>query len=163
MHNVRYGRLSATDDEVMEVTRKANVQETILRLPEGYETKVGERGLMISGGDKQRLAAARVLLKDPPIALFDEATSALDSTTETELMRNINNTLLDRSRTSIFIAHRLKTVIESDLIIVLKDGKVAEQGSHEELLKKGGLYFTMWQQQASADALSSEESSDVTS
>ncbi|KAI3600678.1 iron-sulfur clusters transporter atm1 [Moniliophthora roreri] len=163
MHNVRYGRLSATDEEVMEATRKANVQETILRLPEGYETKVGERGLMISGGEKQRLAVARVLLKDPPILFFDEATSALDSATETELMRNINNTLLDRSRTSIFIAHRLKTVVESDLIIVLKDGEVAEQGSHEELIKKGGLYFTMWQQQASADALSSEESSDVTS
>ncbi|KAK7031168.1 Iron-sulfur clusters transporter atm1, mitochondrial [Paramarasmius palmivorus] len=163
MHNVRYGRLSATDEEVMEATRKANVQDTILRLPDGYNTKVGERGLMISGGEKQRLAVARVLLKDPPILFFDEATSALDSTTESELMRNINNTLLDRSRTSIFIAHRLKTVIESDLIIVLKDGEVAEQGSHEELLKKGGLYFRMWQQQASADALSDEDSSDVTS
>ncbi|KAL0574149.1 Iron-sulfur clusters transporter atm1, mitochondrial [Marasmius crinis-equi] len=162
MHNVRYGRLSATDEEVVEATRKANVYDTISRLPEGFQTKVGERGLMISGGEKQRLAVARVLLKDPPILFFDEATSALDSATETELMKNINNTLLDRSRTSIFIAHRLKTVVEADLIIVLKDGQVAEQGSHEELIKKGGLYSSMWQQQASADLLTGE-GSDITS
>ncbi|KAK1231551.1 Iron-sulfur clusters transporter atm1, mitochondrial [Marasmius sp. AFHP31] len=164
MHNVRYGRLGATDEEVVEAAKKANVHDTIVRLPEGYGTMVGERGLMISGGEKQRLAVARVLLKDPPILFFDEATSALDSTTEMELMKNINNTLLDRSRTSIFIAHRLKTVVEADLIIVLKGGQVAEQGTHDELIKLGGLYFSMWQQQASADSLTvTEEGSDVTS
>ncbi|KAF9053910.1 P-loop containing nucleoside triphosphate hydrolase protein [Hymenopellis radicata] len=151
MHNVRYGRLTATDEEVIQATTKANVHKTIMGLPEGYKTKVGERGLMISGGEKQRLAVARVLLKDPPILFFDEATSALDAHTEFELMRNINTSLLDKRRTSIFIAHRLRTVVEADLIIVLKDGSVAEQGTHDELLRKGGIYYGMWQQQAAAD------------
>ncbi|KAF8176135.1 P-loop containing nucleoside triphosphate hydrolase protein [Mycena galopus ATCC 62051] len=151
MHNVRYGRLDASDEEVREAARKANVHDAVERLPEGYSTKVGERGLMISGGEKQRLAVARVLLKDPPILFFDEATSALDAHTESEVMRNINNILKDQSRTSIFIAHRLRTVVEADLIIVLKEGQVAEQGTHEELLRKGGLYYSMWQEQASAE------------
>ncbi|KIK45245.1 hypothetical protein CY34DRAFT_801869 [Suillus luteus UH-Slu-Lm8-n1] len=149
MHNVRYGRLDATDDEVKAAAKKASVHDTVVGLPEGYKTTVGERGLMISGGEKQRLAIARVLLKDPPILFFDEATSALDAHTETELMRSINSTLLDKARTSIFIAHRLRTVVEADLIIVLKDGQVAEQGTHEELLRLGGLYHHMWVQQAS--------------
>jgi ATP-binding cassette subfamily B (MDR/TAP) protein 7 len=132
MHNVRYGRLDATDDEVKAAAMKASVHDTIVSLPEGYKTTVGERGLMISGGEKQRLAIARVLLKDPPILFFDEAvssrvpdlhigcsltrifqTSALDAHTETELMRSINNTLLDKALTSIFIAHRLRTVVEA--------------------------------------------------
>ncbi|KAJ7300740.1 P-loop containing nucleoside triphosphate hydrolase protein [Mycena albidolilacea] len=155
MHNVRYGRLNASDEEVREAAKKANIHDTVMRLPEGYETKVGERGLMISGGEKQRLAVARVLLKDPPILFFDEATSALDAHTESELMRNINNILKDQSRTSIFIAHRLRTVVEADLIIVLKEGQVAEQGTHEELLRKGGLYYSMWQEQALAEEGSS--------
>ncbi|KAF4571690.1 Iron-sulfur clusters transporter atm1, mitochondrial [Pleurotus pulmonarius] len=162
MHNVRYGRLDATDEEVIEATKKANVHDTIMKLPEGYNTKVGERGLMISGGEKQRLAVARVMLRDPPILFFDEATSALDAHTEAELMRNINNTLLDKARTSIFIAHRLRTVVEADLIIVFKDGEVVEQGSHEELLRKGGLYHSMWLQQAS-DAFKDDRPEDVIS
>ncbi|KAI9061153.1 P-loop containing nucleoside triphosphate hydrolase protein [Trametes sanguinea] len=149
LHNIRYGRLDASDEEVIEAARKAHVHEAIMRLPEKYKTKVGERGLMISGGEKQRLAVARVLLKDPPILFFDEATSALDAHTETELMRNINNLLHEKARTSIFIAHRLRTVVESDLIIVLKDGQVVEQGTHEELMRAGGLYYSMWQQQVS--------------
>ncbi|KAF7967137.1 hypothetical protein HWV62_35698 [Athelia sp. TMB] len=152
MHNIRYGRLDATDEEVREAARKANVHATVSRLPDGYKTTVGERGLMISGGEKQRLAIARVLLEDPPILFFDEATSALDTRTESELMRNINSTLLTRARTSIFIAHRLRTIVESDLIIVLNEGRVAEQGSHEELLKLGGLYHSMWMEQASDSA-----------
>jgi ATP-binding cassette subfamily B (MDR/TAP) protein 7 len=152
MYNVRYGRLDASDEEVMEAARKANVHDTVSRLPEGYRTKVGERGLMISGGEKQRLAVARVMLKDPPILFFDEATSALDAHTESELMKNINSTLLDKARTSIFIAHRLRTVVESDLIIVLKDGRVFEQGTHDELLRHGGLYYSMWMEQAQVDA-----------
>ncbi|KAG6809163.1 Iron-sulfur clusters transporter atm1, mitochondrial [Tricholoma furcatifolium] len=163
MHNIRYGRLDASDDEVKEAAIKANVHETILKLPEGYGTQVGERGLMISGGEKQRLAVARVLLKDPPILFFDEATSALDAHTESELMKNINTTLLDKSRTSIFIAHRLKTVVEADLIIVLQEGQVVEQGTHEELLRQRGLYYSMWQQQASLEGLSTETVEDLTS
>ncbi|TDL20752.1 P-loop containing nucleoside triphosphate hydrolase protein [Rickenella mellea] len=158
MHNIRYGRLDASDEEVIEVAKKANVHGTVASMPEGYKTTVGERGLMISGGEKQRLAVARVLLKDPPILFFDEATSALDSQTETELMRNINNTLLSKSRTSIFIAHRLRTVVEADLIIVLKDGQVVEQGTHDALLRRGGLYHDMWLEQAS-DAMMGEEDS----
>ncbi|KAI0761001.1 P-loop containing nucleoside triphosphate hydrolase protein [Trametes elegans] len=149
LQNIRYGRLDATDEEVIEAAKKAHVHEAIMRLPEKYKTKVGERGLMLSGGEKQRLAVARVLLKDPPILFFDEATSALDAHTETELMRNVNNLLHDKARTSIFIAHRLRTVVESDLIIVLKDGQVVEQGTHEELMRAGGLYYSMWQQQVS--------------
>ncbi|KAI0351732.1 P-loop containing nucleoside triphosphate hydrolase protein [Trametes cingulata] len=149
LQNIRYGRLDASDDEVVEAAKKAHVHEAIMRLPDKYKTKVGERGLMLSGGEKQRLAVARVLLKDPPILFFDEATSALDAHTETELMRNVNNLLHDKARTSIFIAHRLRTVVESDLIIVLKDGQVVEQGTHEELMRAGGLYYSMWQQQVS--------------
>ncbi|KAI0635569.1 P-loop containing nucleoside triphosphate hydrolase protein [Trametes polyzona] len=160
LQNIRYGRLDASDDEVIEAARKAHVHEAIMRLPDKYKTKVGERGLMLSGGEKQRLAVARVLLKDPPILFFDEATSALDAHTETELMRNVNNLLHEKARTSIFIAHRLRTVVESDLIIVLKDGQVAEQGTHEELMRRGGLYYSMWQQQVSditSDAALPEE------
>ncbi|KAH6913480.1 iron-sulfur clusters transporter ATM1 [Coprinopsis sp. MPI-PUGE-AT-0042] len=153
MHNVRYGRLDATDEEVVEATKKANVHHTIQKLPAGYQTQVGERGLMISGGEKQRLAVARVLLKDPPILFFDEATSALDAHTEHELMKNINASLLDKARTSIFIAHRLRTVVEADMIIVLKEGEVVEQGTHDELMKARGLYYSMWQQQASLEAV----------
>ncbi|KAF5389039.1 hypothetical protein D9757_004956 [Collybiopsis confluens] len=147
MHNVRYGNLEKDEYEAIDAAKKANVHEAIMRLPEGYKTKVGERGLMISGGEKQRLAVARVLLKDPPILFFDEATSALDAHTEAELMKNINSALLRQSRTSIFIAHRLRTIVEADLIVVLQDGRVAEQGTHEELLKKAGLYYRMWQEQ----------------
>ncbi|GAA5820690.1 hypothetical protein JCM11251_003113 [Rhodosporidiobolus azoricus] len=147
MHNIRYGRLSASDEEVKEAARLANVERTISVLPDGYQTKVGERGMMISGGEKQRLAVARLLLKDPKILFFDEATSALDSSTEADLMRNINQTLLSKSRTSIFIAHRLKTISDADLIIVLKNGYVAEQGTHNSLMSRDGIYASMWEQQ----------------
>ncbi|KAF9533950.1 iron-sulfur clusters transporter ATM1 [Crepidotus variabilis] len=157
LHNIRYGRLSATDDEVIEAAKKANVHESIIRLPEGYKTQVGERGLMISGGEKQRLAVARVMLKDPEILFFDEATSALDAHTESELMKNINTSLLDKARTSIFIAHRLRTVVEADLIIVLKEGSVVEQGNHEELMRTRGLYHSMWQQQAVSEGLEEDQ------
>ncbi|KIP06263.1 hypothetical protein PHLGIDRAFT_91112 [Phlebiopsis gigantea 11061_1 CR5-6] len=149
LHNIRYGRLDATDEEVREAARKAHVHEAVMRLPDGYATKVGERGLMISGGEKQRLAVARVLLKDPPILFFDEATSALDAHTETELMKNINGLLQEKSRTSIFIAHRLRTVVEADLIFVMNEGRIVEQGTHEDLMRAGGLYYSMWQEQAS--------------
>ncbi|KAH9179119.1 P-loop containing nucleoside triphosphate hydrolase protein [Lactarius sanguifluus] len=153
MYNVRYGQLDASDEEVVAAMKKAHVHDTVIRLPDGYATNVGERGLMVSGGEKQRLAVARALLKDPPILFFDEATAALDAQTESELMKNINATLLDSARTSIFIAHRLRTVVEADVIIVLKEGTVVEQGTHEELLREGGLYYSMWQEQA-ADTFS---------
>ncbi|KAG6873048.1 Iron-sulfur clusters transporter atm1, mitochondrial [Termitomyces sp. Mi166 len=162
MHNIRYGRLDAGDEEVQEAAIKANVHGTIMKLPEGYNTQVGERGLMISGGEKQRLAVARVLLKDPPILFFDEATSALDAHTESELMKNINNILLDKARTSIFIAHRLRTVVEADLIIVMKDGYVVEEGTHDELLRQRGLYYSMWQQQATLEGLKADTEEDLT-
>lgn len=113
LHNVRYGNLEATDEEVIQACQKAQVDATVQKLPEKYQTKVGERGLMISGGEKQRLAVARLLLKDPPILFFDEATSALDVYTETELMRNINTTLIDGTKTSVFIAHRLRTISDA--------------------------------------------------
>ena len=106
LHNIRYGNLDASDEQVYEAAKKAQVQKTIERLPDGYQTKVGERGLMISGGEKQRLAVARLLLKDSKIAFFDEATSALDVYTETELMREINELLVGGGKTSVFIAHR---------------------------------------------------------
>ncbi|PCH39371.1 nucleoside triphosphate hydrolase protein [Wolfiporia cocos MD-104 SS10] len=164
LQNIRYGRLDASDEEVWEAARKAHVHEAIMRLPEKYQTKVGERGLMISGGEKQRLAVARVLLKDPPILFFDEATSALDAHSEAELMRNINSLLSEKSRTSIFIAHRLRTVVEADLIIVLKDGEVVEQGTHDELIRAGGLYYSMWMEQVyqeqSKESEESEKSAD---
>ena len=113
LHNIRYGNLEASDDEVVEAARQAQVEETIQRLPEKYATKVGERGLMISGGEKQRMAVARLLLKNPPILFFDEATSALDVYTETELMRNINEVLIGGGKTSVFIAHRLRTISDA--------------------------------------------------
>ena len=131
MHNVRYGRLDATDAEVTNATKQAKVHDAIMKLPHGYATTVGERGLMVSGGEKQRLAVARVLLKDPPILFFDEAvsynvasakfepglmtpqTSALDAHTESELMNNINSLLKGQARTSVFIAHRLRTIVEA--------------------------------------------------
>ncbi|ODN73365.1 iron-sulfur clusters transporter ATM1, mitochondrial [Cryptococcus amylolentus CBS 6039] len=158
LHNIRYGNLGASDEEVYEAAKKAHVEGTIERLPDKYHTKVGERGLMISGGEKQRLAVARVLLKDPPVLFFDEATSALDVYTETELMRNINSILTGQEKTSVFIAHRLRTISDADLIIVLQDGRVAEQGTHEQLLAHtGGVYQKLWQAQLSESTQPTEE------
>ncbi|TYJ57976.1 iron-sulfur clusters transporter ATM1, mitochondrial [Cryptococcus floricola] len=158
LHNIRYGNLDASDEQVYEAAKKAHVEGTIERLPDKYHTKVGERGLMISGGEKQRLAVARVLLKDPPVLFFDEATSALDVYTETELMRNINSILTGQEKTSVFIAHRLRTISDADLIIVLQDGTVAEQGTHEQLLAHtGGVYQKLWQAQLSESTQPTEE------
>lgn len=147
-NNIRYGRLDATDAEVEEVTKKARLDTLVSQLPEGYETKVGERGLMISGGEKQRLAISRVLLKKSPIIFFDEATSALDTETERILLQNIYSLIQGQKSTSVFIAHRLRTVAETDKIIVLKDGSVLEEGSHTELLSdSSSFYYKLWQSQ----------------
>lgn len=146
-HNIRYGRIDASSEDVKKAAQRARIHDHIIKLPEGYETKVGERGMMISGGEKQRLAVSRLLLKDPPLLFFDEATSALDTYTEQTVMQNINSILKEKARTSVFVAHRLRTIFDSDIIFVLRDGVVAEQGTHTELLDKKGLYAELWSAQ----------------
>ncbi|KAK3376164.1 P-loop containing nucleoside triphosphate hydrolase protein [Lasiosphaeria ovina] len=143
-HNIRYGNLDAPREAVVAAARRAHIHESIESWPHGYETKVGERGLMISGGEKQRLAVSRLILKDPPLLFFDEATSALDTHTEQALMANINEILRDKARTSVFVAHRLRTIYDADLIIVLREGAVVEQGTHRELMDRAGLYAELW-------------------
>ncbi|CAJ2509191.1 Uu.00g142170.m01.CDS01 [Anthostomella pinea] len=146
-HNIRYGDLEASESQVVAAAQRARIHDIISSWPAGYATKVGERGMMISGGEKQRLAVSRLLLKDPPLLFFDEATSALDTHTEQALMQNINSILREKSRTSVFVAHRLRTIYDADLIIVLKEGSVAEQGTHKELIDRGGLYSELWSTQ----------------
>ncbi|KAJ2899922.1 Iron-sulfur clusters transporter ATM1 [Zalerion maritima] len=145
--NIRYGRIDATHDEIVAVAKRAKLHDTISSFPHGYQTRVGERGLMISGGEKQRLAMSRLLLKDPPLLFFDEATSALDTHTEQALMGSINAILKDKKRTSVFVAHRLRTIYDADTIIVLKGGAVAEMGTHRELIDRDGLYAALWSAQ----------------
>ncbi|KAI1642282.1 P-loop containing nucleoside triphosphate hydrolase protein [Daldinia loculata] len=146
-HNIKYGDLSAPEDRVIAAAKRARIHDIISSWPAGYHTKVGERGMMISGGEKQRLAVSRLLLKDPPLLFFDEATSALDTHTEQALMHNINSILREKARTSVFVAHRLRTIYDADLIIVLREGRVAEQGTHKELIDRGGLYSELWSAQ----------------
>ncbi|KAJ6095033.1 hypothetical protein N7467_002546 [Penicillium canescens] len=146
-HNIRYGRIDASDEEVRRAAERAHIHKLIEGLPEGYQTAVGERGMMISGGEKQRLAISRLILKDPQLLFFDEATSALDTYTEQALLQNINSILKDKSRTSVFVAHRLRTICDSDQILVLKEGQVAEMGSHRELLDRDGIYAELWNAQ----------------
>ena len=143
-HNIRYGRITATKDDIVAAAQRARIHEIIQKFPDGYDTKVGERGLMISGGEKQRLAVSRLLLKDPPLLFFDEATSALDTHTEQALMANINGILKEKGRTSVFVAHRLRTIFDADVIIVLREGSVAEMGTHQELIDSGGVYSELW-------------------
>ena len=145
-YNIGYGRDGATDAEVAAAARGAAIDRFIGVLPAKYDSLVGERGLKLSGGEKQRVAIARTLLKNPPILILDEATSALDSRTEEEILSTLDR--LARNRTTITIAHRLSTVVNSDLILVLDEGRVAESGTHEQLLDRGGLYADMWYLQA---------------
>jgi ATP-binding cassette, subfamily B, heavy metal transporter len=149
-YNIRYGRWEATDAEVQEAARLAQVDDFIRRAPMGYETEVGERGLKLSGGEKQRVAIARTILKAPPILLLDEATSALDSHTEKEIQDALDR--VSRNRTTLVIAHRLSTIIGADEIIVLDQGAIAERGTHHQLLAKGGLYASLWNRQREAEA-----------
>lgn len=146
-HNIHYGNLSATKEQVIEAAKKAHIHDTISLFPDGYGTMVGERGLMISGGEKQRLAVSRLILKDPPLLFFDEATSALDTHTEQALLSHINSVLKEKQRTSVFVAHRLRTIYDSDVIIVLKDGRMMENGTHRELVDRAGLYSELWSAQ----------------
>jgi ATP-binding cassette subfamily B protein len=147
-YNVRYGRIDASDEEVRRAAGLAQIGSFIESLPEGYDTMVGERGLKLSGGEKQRVAIARTILKAPPILILDEATSALDSHTEQEIQSALD--LVSRDRTTIVIAHRLSTVISADEIIVLKEGRIEERGTHAALLRMGGLYASMWDRQREA-------------
>jgi ATP-binding cassette, subfamily B, heavy metal transporter len=146
-YNIGYGRDGATQAEIEEAARGAAIHDFILQLPNGYQAQVGERGLKLSGGEKQRVAIARTLLKDPPILIFDEATSALDSRTEAAIQETMRS--VAAKRTSIVIAHRLSTVVDADQIVVLDEGRVAERGTHRELLRKDGLYAEMWTRQQS--------------
>ncbi|HZG46765.1 MAG TPA: ABC transporter ATP-binding protein/permease [Allosphingosinicella sp.] len=146
-YNIAYGKDGATQAEVEAAARGAAIHDFILSLPDGYDTRVGERGLKLSGGEKQRVAIARTLLKDPPILILDEATSALDSRTEAAIQDTIRT--IERGRTSIVIAHRLSTIVDADQIVVLDAGRVAERGTHLELLRRGGLYAEMWTRQQS--------------
>jgi ATP-binding cassette subfamily B protein len=143
--NIRYGRPSATLAEVEDAARAAYIHDRIMEFPSGYDTVVGERGYRLSGGEKQRLAIARVLLHDPRILILDEATSALDTASEREVQKALD--ALMGSRTTIAIAHRLSTVVNADVINVIDGGRVVESGSHQELLREGGLYATLYQEQ----------------
>jgi len=147
-YNIRYGRPSATDEEIQAAAEVAQIARFISDLPDGFQTKVGERGLKLSGGEKQRVAIARTVLKAPPILILDEATSALDTTTEQEIQTALD--VVSKNRTTLVIAHRLSTVIGADEIIVLKGGEIAERGTHSQLLEKNGLYASMWNRQREA-------------
>jgi len=147
-YNIRYGRPDASAEEVQQAARLAQISDFIETLPEGYATQVGERGLKLSGGEKQRVAIARTILKAPPILILDEATSALDTHTEREIQTALDQ--VSKNRTTLVIAHRLSTVIGADEIIVLEKGRIVERGTHDALLDKGGLYASMWNRQREA-------------
>ncbi|MDZ4084868.1 MAG: ABC transporter ATP-binding protein/permease [Bdellovibrionales bacterium] len=147
-YNIQYGRPEATEHEMKEAARLAKIDTFVARLPQGYKSMVGERGLKLSGGEKQRVAIARTILKNPKILVFDEATSALDTQTEQGIQASLRE--VARDRTALVIAHRLSTVVDADLILVLKDGEIVERGRHEELLQIGGEYSRMWKLQAEA-------------
>lgn len=149
-YNIAYGRPAATKEEIETAARSANIHAFVQSLPDGYDTRVGERGLKLSGGEKQRVAIARAILKRPQIMVFDEATSALDTATEREILNNLRE--VSRQHTTMIIAHRLSTVVDAHEIIVLKAGRIVERGSHAELLEFGGQYAAMWKSQASKAA-----------
>ena len=143
--NVRYGRIDATDAEVEQAIKLAHLKDFITELPDGLNTLVGERGLKLSGGEKQRVAIARTILKRPPILMFDEATSSLDSHSERIIQDAIRD--ISKGQTSLVIAHRLSTVVDADVIVVMQHGQIVEQGTHESLLKLGEVYAKLWRLQ----------------
>jgi len=147
-YNIRYGRWDASDAEVEEAARQAQIDPFIRRATKGYDTEVGERGLKLSGGEKQRVAIARTILKGPPILLLDEATSALDSHTERDIQDELDR--VAENRTTLVIAHRLSTIVNADEILVLDHGAIIERGTHRELLARDGLYASMWNRQREA-------------
>jgi len=147
--NIAYGKPDASLAEIREAAKLASLHDFIASLPDGYDTKVGERGLKLSGGEKQRVAIARAIIKNPTIFLFDEATSALDSRTEKEIQHSLET--ISAGRTTLMIAHRLSTVVNCDRIFVLNKGQVEESGTHQELLALNGMYYTMWMRQASGE------------
>lgn len=156
LYNIAYGRPTASPSEIEDAARAAKIHEFIMSLPEGYQTKVGERGLKLSGGEKQRVGIARTLLKNPPILLLDEATSALDTQTERDIQDSLK--AMGRGRTVITIAHRLSTIADADRIVVLEQGVVVEEGKHDDLLAQGGRYAAMWNRQSSGEeAMESDE------
>ena len=148
-YNIRYGRWDASEEDVQAAAKFAQIDEFIRRLPDGYKTQVGERGLKLSGGEKQRVAIARTILKSPPILLLDEATSALDSFTEREIQAALDKVV--KGRTTLVIAHRLSTIINADEILVMDDGQIVERGCHEDLLAQHGVYEAMWNRQREVD------------
>ncbi len=148
-YNIRYGRPGASDEEVEAAAKLAQIHKFVLSLPKGYDSMVGERGLKLSGGEKQRVSIARTILKGPPILILDEATSALDSHTEQDIQDALRK--VSKNRTTLVIAHRLSTVIDADEIIVLEAGRIAERGTHDKLLRKKGVYSAMWNRQREAD------------
>ncbi|KAI9301629.1 hypothetical protein BJ944DRAFT_168748 [Cunninghamella echinulata] len=164
MYNLRYGDIHASDEKIIQAAKSAQIHDSILGFPDQYETKVGERGLRLSGGEKQRMAIARTIIKDPPIILLDEATSALDTTTERHIQDAL--TTMSKGKTTICIAHRLSTIQNADIICVIKDGQVVEMGSHEELIRKAtngegdGIYYEMWQKQLYDENNSTVDNSD---
>ena len=143
--NLRYAKPDATDAELEAAARAANIHETIASFPEGYDTVVGERGYRLSGGEKQRIAIARVLLKDPAVLVLDEATSALDTISERVVQQALDDAA--RGRTTIAIAHRLSTVVSADVIFVVVAGRIVEQGTHAELVLSDGVYASLYRQQ----------------
>jgi ATP-binding cassette subfamily B protein len=149
-YNVAYGRPGASRAEIEEAARLARIHDFVAGLPDGYDTMVGERGLKLSGGEKQRVAIARVILKAPQILIFDEATSALDTKTEREIQASLAEVATDR--TTLAIAHRLSTVVDADQILVLDHGRIVERGHHRDLLARGGVYAAMWARQQEAAA-----------
>jgi ATP-binding cassette subfamily B protein len=149
-YNIGYGRPGASNNQIEEAAALAHIHDFIAAMPDGYETQVGERGLKLSGGEKQRVAIARVILKQPRILIFDEATSALDTRTERDIQASLDE--VSENRTTIVIAHRLSTIVEADEILVLDAGRVAERGTHAELIARQGAYAEMWRRQQEADA-----------